>query len=312
MKRDAQFAIQILGSIACFWWIFRIVSPELLIESLTRASVLLVGLLAIIMIPAVLARAWRWHYLLSRRNIPVSLTSITKATFIGMALNLILPASAGDLLRSYYSWQEHGHKEEMIATTLSDKVVALLSLFVLGALGGLAYGDKTLVFIASSLILPTSAILFIPMRWIWKMLARGTNRLLRRDLDVDLLLQSFHVTVPTFCGAMIISMIGWMITNLMYYLALWAVGADVGLGYTFAIAPLINILRMLPLSISGLGSADALMVHLLENVGIAKHVALAASMLVNLTLLLLPGAIGVLFMLIHGRNNLRRSQLVHP
>jgi glycosyltransferase 2 family protein len=308
MNNRVRFLIQVAGSIACFWWLFRMVSPELLVDALRRSSSVLVLLIAIIMVPAVLARAWRWYYLLIRRGIPVSIVSITNATFIGMALNLFLPASAGDVVRSYYGWQRYGHKEEMLATSLSDKVLALFSLFLLGAIGGYFSGDTKLALLAAALTVPTGIILLVPVRWLWKILAVLVKKVLKKDLDVELLLRSFHMSLPTFFWALMISIVGWMITNLMYFLAVWAVGARMGMGYTFAIAPLINILRMLPISISGLGSADALMVQLLGGVGIEKHLTLAASMIVNLTLIVLPGAIGAVLMLINVQS-LKKTKL---
>jgi glycosyltransferase 2 family protein len=264
------------------------------------------------MVPAILARAWRWHYILTRRGIQVSMVSITDATFIGMALNLFLPASAGDVVRSYYSWQKHGHKEAMLASALADKALALFSLFVLGAAGGFLCGYTKLAVIATTLIVPTGLILVIPARWLWKVLVVLVRRVLRKDFNVDLLLSSFHMSLSTFLGALIISIVGWMITNLMYFLAVWSVGARIEMGYIFAIAPLINILRMLPISISGLGSADALMVKLLDSVGIEKHLTLAASMIVNLTLIVLPGAIGAALMLINVRTLKKANSGVDP
>jgi glycosyltransferase 2 family protein len=312
MNSRSRFLIQVAGSIACFWWLFRMVSPELLVDSLKKSSYAAVALISVIMVPAVLARAWRWYYLLIRRGIPVSLASITNATFIGMALNLFLPASAGDVVRSYYGWQRYGHKEEMLATSLSDKVLALFSLFLLGAIGGFFSGDTKLALLAAALTVPAGVILLVPVRWLWKILAVLVKRVLKKDLDVELLLRSFHMSLPTFFGALMISIVGWMITNLMYFLAVWAVGARMGMGFTFAIAPLINILRMLPISISGLGSADALMVQLLGSVGIEKHLTLAASMIVNFTLIVLPGAIGAVLMLINVRSLNKANLDMHP
>jgi uncharacterized protein (TIRG00374 family) len=228
------------------------------------------------MLPAVLTRAWRWHYILTRRGIQVSPISITHATFIGMALNLFLPASAGDVVRSYYSWQRHGHKEAMLASTLTDKVVALLSLFMLGAVGGFLCGDTKLALLATIFMLPMSFILLVPVRRLWKIFSVVVKRTLKKELNADLLLSSFHMTLPTFFGALVISILGWMITNLMYFFAVRSVGAHIEMGYIFATAPLINILRMLPISISGLGSADVLMVQLFSAVGIEKQLTLAA------------------------------------
>ena len=301
MNGRSRFLIQVIGSIACFWWLFHMVSPEHLVDSLRNSSSLLVALITFTMVPATLARAWRWHYLLIRRGIPVSMLSITNATFIGMALNLFLPASAGDVVRSYYGWKQYGHKEEMLATSLSDKVVALFSLFLLGAAGGFFCGNTKLALCASVLSIPAAVVLLFPARWLWNALAMLAKRILKKELDVELLMNSFHMKLTTFIGALVISIAGWMITNLMYFLAVWAVGARIGMGYTFAIAPLINILRMLPISISGLGSADALMVKLLGGVGIGANLTLAASMIVNLTLIVLPGAIGAVLMLINVR-----------
>lgn len=264
------------------------------------------------MIPAVLARAWRWYYLLIRKGIHVSMMSITSATFMGMALNLFLPASAGDVVRSYYSWQRYGNKEAMLASSLVDKGVALFSLFILGVLGGLFCRDTRLTLLSAALLIPTGFILIVPVPWVWKIFGVLVKRGLKKDFNVDLLQQSFHMDLPTFCGTMIISLVGWMITNLMYYLAVQSVGPQIGIGFTFAIAPLINILRMLPLSISGLGSADALMVQLLGGVGIEEHLAMAASMIVNLTLIVLPGAIGGVLMLVNEYSLKKARMAVHP
>ncbi len=302
MNNRVRFLIQALGSLICFLWLFRMVSPELFVDSLKRFSYWSLAFISAIMVPAIMARAWRWYYLLIRRGIPVSFVSITNATFIGMALNLFLPASAGDVVRSYYGWQRHGHKEEMLATSLSDKVIALFSLFLLGALGGILCGDKKLAILATVLTIPTGFFLIVPVRWMWKLLAALVKWAFKKELNAELLMRSFHMSLPTFFGALVISILGWMVTNLMYFLAVWSVGADVEMGLIFAIAPLINLLRMLPVSVSGLGSADALMVQLLSGVGIEKHVTLAASMIVNLTLIVLPGAIGAVLMLMNVRS----------
>lgn len=311
MNSRTRFLIQALGSLVCFWWLFKIISPEAFVDSLKGSSYSSIGLIAVIMIPAVLARAWRWYYLLIRKGIHVSMTSITSATFMGMALNLFLPASAGDVVRSYYSWQRYGNKEAMLASSLADKGVALFSLFILGALGGFFCGDTRLALLATVLLIPTGFILIVPVPWVWKIFAILVRRTLRKDFNVDLLQKSFHMDFSTFCGAMIISLVGWMITNLMYYLAVQSVGSHIGIGFTLAIAPLINILRMLPVSISGLGSADALMVRLLSDVGIEEHLTMAASMIVNLTLIVLPGAIGGVLMLVN-EHSLKKAKTVRP
>jgi uncharacterized membrane protein YbhN (UPF0104 family) len=189
----------------------------------------------------------------------------------------------------------------MLASTLADKAVALLSLFLLGAVGGFLCVDSKLALLAFILMIPTGFLLLVRVRWLWSAFSVLVKKVIKKDFDVDLLLDSFHMNLPTFFGSMAISILGWMVTNLMYYFAFLAVGAHIEMGYIFATAPIINILRMLPISVSGLGSADAAMVQLFSVVGIGNQFTLAASMIVNLTLIILPGIIGAVLMLINIR-----------
>jgi hypothetical protein len=101
-------------------------------------------------------------------------------------------------------------------------------------------------------------------------------------------------------GSIGISLLGWAATNLMYFYSWKAFTENVPILYSFAVAPLINLMRMVPITISGIGSTDIFIVFLFRAVGMQDSDALVGSMVINVVLILIPGVIGSIF-LVGGR-----------
>lgn len=297
--KKIEYLLQLLVSVLCFYTLSRFIQFDVLVDVFKNARVGALVIVFILMFPAVLVRAWRWYYILRRKNIDVPMSTMSRVTFIGMALNLFIPGGGGDIARSYYGWQSHGHKEAMLATSVSDKAVALFTLCLLGIICGLAIGTYQIVWITSLLTIPLGLLLFIPWRLPWNILSKLVKRIIKKDLDVDKLLATFQMDATTMLGCVAISLIGWAFTNLMYYYACIAFNPAADALYVFATAPLINIVRAIPISISGLGSADALIIYLFADMGMAKSEALAASIIINIFLIALPGLIGAVYILLH-------------
>jgi hypothetical protein len=117
----------------------------------------------------------------------------------------------------------------------------------------------------------------------------------------DRLASTFSLDTGTLLGSIGISFLGWGATNMMYYYAWRAFTENVPLWYSFAVAPLINLMRMLPFTISGIGSTDLFIVYLFRDVGMTDSDALIGSIVINVVLILLPGVIGAGLMLKWGK-----------
>ena len=127
MIRRYQTSIKIIVTALCVFFLLRIVPVATLVDTLKGARVAPLLIVFALVVPAVLTRAWRWYLILRARGLAASLATVTKATLIGMALNLFLPASSGDIARSYYGWKRHGNKEAMLATAgMSTATAAIL------------------------------------------------------------------------------------------------------------------------------------------------------------------------------------------
>jgi uncharacterized protein (TIRG00374 family) len=297
--KKIQFFIQLLISLLCFFVLTRIVHLDEIKEALGRAVLAPFFAVFILIAPAVFIRAWRWHFILSRKKVKVSLGAIYRVTFIGMALNLFLPGGAGDVARSYYGWQSQGYKEAMLASAVADKAVALFALCLLGVICGFSIKAYEVSWITLLFALPLGLILFVPWRHPWKLTATVFRRVLKKELDVDKLLNTFRMDSWTMFVSVLASLLGWVVTNSMYYLAALTFSPNSDIWYIFATAPLINLMRIVPITVSGLGSADALIVFLFDAMRVSKSEAMAASMTINLALIAIPGLVGAILLLSH-------------
>ena len=94
MIRRYQTSIKIIVTALCVFFLLRIVPVATLVDTLKGARVAPLLIVFALVVPAVLTRAWRWYLILRARGLAASLATVTKATLIGMALNLFLPASS--------------------------------------------------------------------------------------------------------------------------------------------------------------------------------------------------------------------------
>lgn len=296
MKNQLLSWAQILISLFCLVFALSLVKPKILAEAWAGADPLMLCLTFILMPPAILSRAYRWWYILRTRGVNVPLVTMGKVTFIGMALNVMLPGGMGDVARSYYGWALAGNKEAMLASAIVDKIVALVALCFLGAVCALLTGFPRICGVSILFGLPFLLVLAMPRVIPWRLVSYLFKRLLRKDFSRELLEQTFHLDRRAFAGSLLISLIGWGITNLMYYSACRAFTSEVSLAYVFAIAPLINLARAMPIAVSGLGSVDLLFVLLLRKVDVAESIGMMASVTIDMSLIILPGVVGALLL----------------
>jgi uncharacterized membrane protein YbhN (UPF0104 family) len=105
---------------------------QLLREALLQVKGGLVALAVAIYLVNIAIRAYRLQVLLNKDSKRITLKDAYLITLIGAALNMVIPATMGDIGRSYYGYKMYGIKEEMLSATLLDKIFALNSLFLLG------------------------------------------------------------------------------------------------------------------------------------------------------------------------------------
>jgi len=296
LTRHLKYVGQLTLSIVLVVVAYRMVPATEVSRALSQARPGPLVLAFLLMPFAVGMRAWRWHYILKRHGLSIPPRVVVRITFIGHAYNLLLPGSLGDIVRSYYGWRDWGNKEVMLTSSVSDKVVALQTLCLLGVPAALAVRQYELAALSGALLLVLSVFLARPEALPWSTLARLFERVTRRQLDVPLMLHGFRMDTRTFLGTVALSLVGWLVTNMMYYLTWLAFSDHVSVLMAFAVAPILNVARMLPITISGIGSVELLSASLLGS-AVGRSEAVMGAVAVNLALVVAPGLIGAYWLM---------------
>ena len=242
-------------------------------------------------------RAWRWRLLFEDGAHRISFPDAMWLLLAGAALNLVLPASSGDVVKGYFGYRWSGVKERMLSISVVDKVIALGSVGLLGALAALAQGQWVYGLLSACVLVPSVMFLALPRlmegRVLWERLLRGVTRLVRGKVDFVSLMGHVELGGKRLVPAIVLSVVGWLITYVQLYLCFRAAGAWPALGYVYMVAPLITLVRLFPLTLGGVGSDEAAIYFFFRPLGLSFETVLAAALLYRGVALLLPGVIGL-------------------
>ena len=271
------------------------VHPRELLHQFTTVHMASLMIAAALLIPSLGIRAWRWHYLMGRAGYHIAMMRSWALLFVGTALNLILPAGAGDVAKSYVGYRWSGLKEPMLAVSLSDKIIALGSVGLMALpfailRGQIAYAlaGAAMAFCAGLFVLAGA-----PMARRGRVAAMldKLSTLLRHKIDLRRTAQTCHVTGSTLTVAVIVSIIGWLISYGVMACCFTAAGASIPPSHVFGVAALLTLIRLFPLTLNGIGSDEAALLFFFGAYG-SGEVLLAGALLYRLLTLVLPGIIG--------------------
>jgi len=273
-------------------------------QVLSRLSLpLLAGALAALFIAAVPVNALRWSVILAAGRGPVPGTrSLMKLLLVGLFFNQVLPTGVGgDAVRAWRCRKLGIGLGAAVRSVLLDRASGYLVMVVIYALAlpvllrsfpdvreraGLAavLGGALCGFLALTLMdrLPTP-LLRLPMVPALGDLSGELRRLL-----VD----------PSRCGIVLgLSVLTIGFSVLAYMLTGESLGVDLSFETWLLVVPPLAFIQLLPISLAGWGVREAGLVFILAGFGIPAEAALATSLLMGLSLIIvgLPGGLIWLF-----------------
>lgn len=253
----------------------------------------------------------RWKIILDIMQSPLSFLACWRLVVIGLFFNQTLPSSVGgDAVRIWLcSRLGKGVRTSAISVVL-DRAFALISVGVCvwvalplmldGPAGTVAVLVSLLILLASAALFGFSAVVdrwSLPLHtaggWLRTSIARVVS-VLREMSFISLQLFRRPRAGATVLG---ISVVNQLALGFVVYIFVHALGAQISLGRTVLIFPLVMLLSMIPVSLGGWGVREASMVWVFGAVGVSAQDALAISILFGLanTAAGLPG--GVLWLL---------------
>jgi glycosyltransferase 2 family protein len=262
-----------------------------------RYAAAVLGLLAVDRAVMIL----RWTMLLRSSGSTVAFSSAASIYLVSSFVGGFLPAGiGGDALRAYSLSRETAAPGEAVASVAVDRVLGLLSLVLVGVGGVLIWARLVSPGLQQSVLLLAVLIglgalglfwadhlmrLALPHRW---RQSRNGARLVRL---ADALGRYRHR--PHALLSVLLLSVG---VQMLRIWQAWLLGTGIGIAVSFAyylvFMPIGLVMLLLPVSISGFGLPQGVIVWLLQQQGVAEALAFALSTLIVLTGILgnLPGA----------------------
>ncbi len=289
--------LKLTVSLLILFFLLFFVNFQVLISSLKSINAWFI--VALIIIPfSIFLRAYRFMIILNKDKKMFSIKDSYYLTLVGTALNIFMPASGGDIAKTYYGYKWHGIKEEMLSSSIVDKIMALLAIFIIGSCAAV-YLDMYLLALFSVICgVLLLLVVFYPNVAPWNLFNRLFHFLTKKNLEIEKLKDSFALSNRIKLITLSISIFAWIISYLQFYVVCESLSVEISLIYILAVASLINLSILFPLTLNGIGSGEAMMVYLFSLVNISPTLAIVISLLYTQVITtIIPGLFGLVIIM---------------
>lgn len=232
----------------------------------------------------------RWILLLRASGIPIAARDATRLFLVSSFVGSFLPAGVGaDAARAYGLARESTTGSEALASVAVDRLLGVLSLVAMGAIGLIAWapegrGDWRIA--AAVIVITTGCVaVFWADQWVrWLVPThRHEGSVTRRVLRL-----SDAVSRYRHRRSVLVHVMGWsLVVQMLRITQAYALGLGLGMSVPFAyfvlFMPIGLLMLLLPISVSGFGLPQALIVWLLRPMGVPDSSSFALSTLIVLT-----------------------------
>jgi len=244
---------------------------------------------------------WRWVLLLQATDTRVSVGGAARIFLVSSFVGSFLPAGiGGDAARTYALSRHTSRGSDALASVAVDRLLGIVSIALMGAFGGMLWARRVdpvlqrwLVGLALIAALGSVASLWldVAIRWLlparWHVSGFGPRLLRLTDAVAQYRRQ------PAVLGNVLALSLAVQVLRIVQAWALGlGLGIDVPFGYYLVFMPIGLLMLLLPISVSGFGLPQGVIVWLLRPQGVPDSLSFALATLIILTGLFgnLPGA----------------------
>ncbi|MFL5841148.1 MAG: lysylphosphatidylglycerol synthase transmembrane domain-containing protein [Thermoleophilaceae bacterium] len=295
LMRIASIGVSVVFLAAAAWWASKQKMPTL--PSGTHAYTSLAGALLLYAV-ATLCRGERWHRLLEHTSIHPKRIDSYAITTVGYAGNNVLPARAGEALRTFLiAGRVYASKREVLGTIIAERVLdaAVLAIaFAFGAYGTLVSGSP--MALLGIIVVGIAAVALFPSRfqpspshprlkWIVDSVARllGPTRSLVSRQGLLLFGLTFFI---------------WSIEATVYFLIAHAVGLGISVDGAVFIMVVANFVSLIPAGPGYVGTFDAAVLFAAKSLGRSRSVAVSYLLLLRFVLFIPITITGLLLLVV--------------
>lgn len=251
----------------------------------------------------ILLLSLRLKYVLSIKNLNYNPFKLIKLYFLGKFYNQFLPSGyGGDIVKGYLLSKDQTKKIQAFLAVFVDRLIGLssqLTICFIVAVAAYKYieflGNSSYIFI----VLPVIFFVFLYLFSIRSIVVNfGFILNLLKFRRVNAKIKEFYYTLISFkdnAKMLIISFIISLFIQFLFYIGYYflslSLNLDINIRYFFIFTPIIFIIAIIPLSISGIGIRESGYIFFFTKVGATANQAFSLSILI-LTIFLIEGLIG--------------------
>ncbi len=261
--------------------------------------------------------AIRWAMLARPPGFKNPLKEFVAFYYIGMFFNLFAPSTlGGDAGKVYYLTRERGDAgggaetaTRAVISILADRAIGMTVLFWIAAVALLAFPGYAELFPQAvryatyiSAVLPIAAYAAFPL--VGRRLAKIRHSLAQKLHDMG---NAYWRRPDVLAGAVLLSLAFHLIQVAIQVLIADALAFELPWSYALVFFPLVDVVAMLPVSISGIGIREGGYLFFLGRIGVAPERAIASS-IVWLAIVVASGLVGGLVFVLYRE----RAQSISP
>lgn len=279
-----------LIGIAVFVYLLVSIGIEEIWSSLLEVRLEYILLSLLLFPPIAILQTHKWNILLRKQGINLEFSYIFKLYLIGLFYGVLTPGKLGSFIRIPYL-QEKLEKSigECSSSVILDRVLDLFALFTLAIIGSVL-----LIQYISNLFWMMLLVFIIFMSFFLVFMHKETSTIVLQAVyrflvpaklkeKSKLAFHSFYDSLPRIKDLSIpftIGLISWVLIYVQgYYLVGLALGIEIPFIYFITIMPIGAVVGLMPITVSGFGTRDAMVIFLLALFGITAEKAMAISLL---------------------------------
>ena len=293
-SKKVKICLQILGPLIFVYILFQI-DFGLLRKELVNFNIWFLLMAVFFMMIQIVARAEKWRIILISLSIPLTRLKAISLHWMGTFVGVITPGRFGELIKVYFLKNKGYSAFRSFFSILVDRVIDVSTLLLFGFLIFLFFLKGIgiyILFISLGLVLFLVFIfLLIDSRsFLHKFFIKAVKKFFPIDFEeynkftISRLWQGIRNTKKgQFILFFTYLIISWLLYFAARYMIVLSLGVDLSFLEVSAISALMAIVTMLPISVAGIGTREAVAIYLFGLFSITKELALLFSLFVFAT-----------------------------
>ncbi|MAG08696.1 hypothetical protein CMO89_04430 [Candidatus Woesearchaeota archaeon] len=294
-KLNVSSFLPVIG-IAIFVYIIYSTGAKNILDAVKNIKIIYLLAVPFFLIFLIFLKGLKWKLILNMLGIEYSLKRSCEIWCLGFFTGLITPGRVGDIMRAFYVKKEaNKNLSEALISVFLDRLIDLLTLLVLFVISLVAFSvifrtDFSYIIIASILfiVIILAGLFLIKKNFVRRFVSYMVSFFVPKNYSKSILenlskiYHSFinaNYKMYTLAMATLITFFVWFASFIFaYYIALLA-NVDIPLWFILITIPIITIIEIIPISVSGIGTRDAAIIFLFGFMGISRASSVIFSLL---------------------------------